>query len=80
MVAGLDEARHVASIDPEESSRLTSSQRPIVLLVKRPGACISTGVAPGNPRIGVLLPYTPLHHLLFRPVPGAAASRRPACW
>ena len=30
-------------------------------------------MAPGNPYLGVLLPYTPLHHLLFRPVPGADA-------
>ena len=74
MVAGLDRAHDVACIDREESSRLTSSQRPIVLLVKRPGASISPGVAPGNPRIGVLLPYTPLHHLLFEPVPGGTVA------
>ena len=35
----------------------------------RPKWLISALVAPGNPRLGVLLPYTPLHHLLFAPVP-----------
>ncbi len=38
----------------------------------RPESAISALVAPGNPRLGVLLPYTPLHHLLFAPVPGPA--------
>ena len=74
MVAGLDEAHGVAAVDPEEASRLGSPERPIVLLAKRPGASISDAVAPGNPRIGVLLPYTPVHHLLFQPVPGAAVE------
>ena len=31
-------------------------------------------------RVGVLLPYTPLHHLLFAPVPGVACARCPRCW
>jgi hydrogenase maturation protein HypF len=44
---------------------LTSRQRPIVLLPRRPGAPVARGVAPSNCRLGVLLPYTPLHHLLL---------------
>ncbi len=47
-----------------------------MLLPKRSGSALSAAIAPGNPRIGVLLPYTPLHHLLFRPVAGAAAAPR----
>ncbi len=74
MVADLDGAHSVAGIDPREAIHLTSPERPIVLLEKRAGAGISTLVAPGNPRIGVLLPYTPLHHLLFAPVPGASTT------
>ena len=38
-----------------------------------PASPLSALVAPGNPYVGVLLPYTPLHHLLFRPVPGVDA-------
>lgn len=48
-----------------ESDLLTSPQAPIVLL-QRTGGEISENVAPGNPYLGVMLPYTPLHHLLLR--------------
>src|SRR5690606_27155994 len=36
-------------------------------------APVAAGVAPGNPLIGLMLPYSPVHHLLFAPVPGADA-------
>lgn len=49
----------------EERALLHSSRRPIVLLHKRPGAPIAGAVAPGNPYLGIMLPYTPLHHLLM---------------
>ena len=55
-------------IDSEESRLLLSSRRPIVLLRKRSGCEIAESVAPGNPLLGVMLPYTPLHHLLLRAV------------
>ena len=42
-----------------------SVRRPIVLLGRREETGISGDVAPGNTRLGVMLPYTPLHHLLF---------------
>ena len=45
--------------------------RPIVLLRRRAASPITDQVSPGNPYVGVLLPYTPLHHLLFRAVPGS---------
>jgi len=69
MVRDLEAARQVAHIDAVEASLLSSPQRPIVLLRRRQGSPVAAGVAPGNPLIGVLLPYTPLHHLLFQPVP-----------
>ena len=53
---------------------LTGPARPIVLMARRAGSLLSDLVAPGNPYVGVILPYTPLHHLLFRPVPGSAAA------
>lgn len=48
---------------------LLSVERPIVILPRRPGATVSEAVAPGNKTLGVMLPYTPLHHLLFADSP-----------
>ncbi len=74
MARDLDLACTLACIDPLEAELLTSAQRPIVLLRRRSRpaeTAISPLVAPSNPRLGVLLPYTPLHHLLFAAVPGS---------
>jgi hydrogenase maturation protein HypF len=72
MVRDLAVAARFAEIDDAEAELLTSSQRPIVLLRRRAGT-LRPLVAPGNPLVGVLLPYTPMHHLLFAPVPGSDA-------
>ncbi len=52
-------------IGPQEEALLTGPARPIVLL-RRTGGPVVRAVAPNNPWLGVLLPYTPLHHLLMR--------------
>jgi hydrogenase maturation protein HypF len=65
MVRDLDAARALAEIDDDEAAVLTSPARPVVLLRRRPEACVAEGVAPGSPWLGVLLPYTPVHHLLL---------------
>lgn len=70
MVRDLASARRIADVTTDEAALLTSAARPIVLLRSRAPRAVVHGVAPGNPRLGVLLPYTPLHHLLFAPVPG----------
>ncbi|MDX6286485.1 MAG: hydrogenase maturation protein HypF [Frankiales bacterium] len=57
--------RDLAVVSDDEITLVTSRQRPIVLLQRRPDARISAAVAPGNKRIGVMLPYTALHHLLL---------------
>jgi hydrogenase maturation protein HypF len=58
---------------PEDDRRaLTSPRRPIVILPRRTDAGISGAVSPGNNTIGVMLPYTPLHHLLFAGEPHQA--------
>ena len=49
---------------------LSSARRPIVLLDRRPGQAIAAAVAPANRQLGVMLPYTPLHHLLLSAVAG----------
>lgn len=49
-----------------ERGLLASPESPIVLLKRKPNAAISTFVAPRNPYLGVMLPCTPLHHLLMR--------------
>ncbi|MBV8984514.1 MAG: carbamoyltransferase HypF, partial [Acidimicrobiia bacterium] len=66
MAADLDAARRLAEIDESEAAPLTSARRPIVLVRRRADARLASSVAPGNRWIGVLLPYTPLHHLLAR--------------
>ena len=55
-----------AYVDPDEEELLTSVQRPIVLLRKRRPNRIAESVAPRNNYFGVMLPYTPLHYLLFQ--------------
>jgi len=66
-------AQVLAHINAAEAGVLSGPARPIVLLSRRSRSPLSELVAPGNPYVGVLLPYTPLHHLLFRPVPGCDA-------
>jgi hydrogenase maturation protein HypF len=77
MVRDLAVASRLAEVGDDEAALLTSPQRPIVLLRRRPDALLSPLVAPRNPLVGLMLPYTPLHHLLFRPVPGANGAGAP---
>lgn len=62
MVPDLQAARALIELTPETEALLTSSARPIVLA---PARRHLPGVAPDNRDLGVMLPYTPLHHLLF---------------
>ena len=66
MVRDLDQARALCELPPQAEALLSSPESPIVLLPRRPGAPVADNVAPGNPTLGVMLPYTPLHHLLLR--------------
>jgi hydrogenase maturation protein HypF len=58
-------AERLCVMDEVARRLLLSPQRPIVLLPKRAGSGVSEAVAPGNRDLGIFLPYTPLHHLLF---------------
>ncbi len=73
MMPDLPTARRYCQIDDHQAALLRSPAAPI-LLVKRladsPGNCaLADSVAPGNPWLGVMLPYTPLHHLICRDFP-----------
>ena len=68
MVADVAAARALAEVDAVAEAELTGSRRPIVLLPRREGAPVAQGVAPGAHELGVMLPYTPLHHLLLAAV------------
>jgi hydrogenase maturation protein HypF len=63
MIADLATARTWCDISPREAALLTSSEAPIVVL-HRTGGPLAPGVAPGTHRLGVMLPHTPVHHLL----------------
>ena len=83
--ASLDDVRQYCEVSEAEARMLSSHQVAIVLLRgelrAKPHPAVSTlpsplvpGVAPGNPYLGVMLPYTPLHHLLM-----AAVARPIVC-
>lgn len=66
MVADMAAAEKLFRVAPGEEKLLTSPEHPIVLLPERPGSNLADNLAPGIGEIGVMLPYTPLHHLLFQ--------------
>ncbi len=65
MVASTEIAERLCVLTDMDRALLGGSRRPIVLLPRRENIPIAAGIAPGNARLGVMLPYTPLHHLLF---------------
>jgi hydrogenase maturation protein HypF len=62
MARNTDAAREIIELSAESESLLKSTERPIVLV---PARAKLAEVAPDNDKLGVMLPYTPLHHLLF---------------
>jgi hydrogenase maturation protein HypF len=65
MVPNLEAANALCEVDESSRKLLQSPQRPIVLLPKRISSRVTDQVAPFNRYVGVFLPYTPVHHLLF---------------
>ncbi|MFI7500987.1 carbamoyltransferase HypF [Streptomyces sp. NPDC049687] len=73
MARGTADLEHLVLLSAEERRLLEGGARPVVLLRRRPDPspraagvpCPAEAVAPGSPDLGVMLPYTPLHHLLF---------------
>lgn len=70
MAADLDAAAALCRFDHAERDLLRSPRRPIVLLDRRgdPPAPVAPSVAPAGPQLGLMLPYTPIHHLLLEAV------------
>jgi hydrogenase maturation protein HypF len=66
MVESLCSAEQFAAVSKQETALLSSSQAPIVLIRKRQGAALAQSVAPGNDYVGLMIAYSPLHHLLIR--------------
>ena len=65
MMPELEVIQEYCLVTDKEAALLTSIQRPILLLDKKPGAALPDEIAPGQNTLGVMLPYTPLHYLLF---------------
>jgi len=72
MAAGLDAARRLVEPSAAEEELLASRARPIVLARRREGAAVAPSVAPRSDRLGLMLPYSPLHHLLLADTGGVA--------
>ncbi|MEW5766656.1 MAG: carbamoyltransferase HypF [bacterium] len=81
----LDVVERHCFVSPLEERLLISPESPIVLLRRRPEANVVPSVAPANPYLGVMLPYTPLHDLLMQeldfPVVATSGNRadEPIC-
>ena len=69
MVADLASAAALAEISPEERDLLQDVRRPVVICRAREGHGLADGISNGLPTVGIMLPYTPLHHLIFDALP-----------
>ncbi len=69
MAASLETARELALLTEMEERLLASPEAPIIIARKAPGTGLSPSIAPNNGWLGLMLPYAPLHHLLFTPHP-----------
>ena len=74
MCGSADQAQRVVELSEQGRKAIESPAAPVVLAKRRAGAPVAASVAPDNHRLGVMLPYTPIHHLLF----GALGTDAPA--
>ena len=68
MVPSLESAVRFADLGPADHALINAPSRPIVLVRRRAGSGLAAELAPGNPLVGLMLPYTPLHELLLAAV------------
>ncbi len=69
MVRDIDAAKHLARLSDEAAKLLRSAVCPIVLAEANNAAALAQSIAPGVHRVGLMLPYTPIHHLLYAAEP-----------
>jgi hydrogenase maturation protein HypF len=76
MASSLEVIRRYCEVSPEEQILLESPKRPVVLLRKKvlQDGMLSSSVSPNNQYVGCMLPYTPLHYLLFGAPPGQTGN------
>jgi hydrogenase maturation protein HypF len=77
MAPDLDSISKFCSVSTDEAKVLTDMRRPIVLLRKKSASSLAEAIAPKNRYLGFMLPYTPLHYLLFYYGATGTASREP---
>ncbi len=65
MIRRIEDAERFCMVEEAARKLLLSIERPIVLLPRKSEAPLPASIAPGNRYLGLFLPYTPLHHLLF---------------
>jgi hydrogenase maturation protein HypF len=63
---GLDQVRHYTEATATELAQLSDPNRPIVLIKKRLNTNLAQSIAPEMHELGIMLPYSPLHHLLLQ--------------
>jgi hydrogenase maturation protein HypF len=69
MVRDLAAAKHLCRLSAGDEASLLHPRRPIVVLPRLAGDSLSAAIAPGDKTLGIMLPYTPLHYLLFSDSP-----------
>ena len=74
MARNVDAVRKLCSVSATDEAALLHLRRPIVILPRRVDADLAPAVAPGNHTLGIMLPYTPLHYLLFSDSPEAESE------
>ncbi len=74
MMRNLNEVKRHCMVNSDEEEALLSPQKPIILLKKREDSGIAYSVTAGDSRLGVMLPYTPLHALLLSAFDGRGAK------
>lgn len=68
MMSSIEEVKKHCIVNADEETLLSDTGAPVALLYRRPESTVAPTVAPHNPMLGVMLPYTPLHHILLHDV------------